>query len=146
MMKRGWLGLLLSLPFLSVTSLLSAEHTDDALEDVQQSLAQKKAVLIDVRELREWQAGHLADAQLVPLSALGKKSQDPEFARDLAKRLGKDQGKIVYVHCKSGGRCLMAADVLTKLGYDARPLKPGYPDLLKAGFKQASDDVKKDGG
>ena len=144
-MKRGWLKLLLSLPFLNVTAVFSAEHTKDSLQDVQTSLAQHKAVLLDVRELREWQAGHLADAQLVPLSALGKKSEDPQFTQDLSKRLGKTDGKIVYVHCKSGGRCLMAADVLTKLGYDARPLKQGYEDLLKAGFKQAEPDAKKDG-
>jgi len=31
----------------------------------------------------------------------------------------------------------MAADVLSKLGYDARPLKQGNKELLKAGFKPA---------
>lgn len=144
MMKRGWLNLLLSLPFLSVTAVFSAEHTEDSLDDVQKGLAQKKAVLVDVREIREWQAGHLAEAQFVPLSALGKKSKDPEFVSDLERRLGKEQGKVVYVHCKSGGRCLMAADVLKKLGYDARPLEQGYEDLLKAGFQQAKDSTKAD--
>jgi rhodanese-related sulfurtransferase len=143
-MKRGWLKLLLSLSFLSVTTAFSAEHTNDTLEEVQEGLAHKKAVLVDVRELREWQAGHLADAQLVPLSALGKKSNDPGFVHDLSQRLGKEQGKVIYVHCKSGRRCLIAADALTKLGYDARPLKQGYEDLLKAGFKASVDDSKKD--
>jgi len=136
-MKRGWLSLLVSLPFLSVTAVFSAEHTADSLEEVQKGLTEEKAVLVDVRELREWQAGHLADAQLVPLSALGKKLSDPDFLRDLSQRLGKEQGKVVYIHCKSGGRCLMAADALSKLGYDARPLKQGYEELLKAGFKPA---------
>ena len=51
----------------------------------------------------------------------------------MAKVAPKD--KIVYCHCGSGVRCLKAADELKKLGYDVRPLKPGYKDLLKAGFE-----------
>lgn len=136
-MKRGWLSLLLSLPFLNISAVFSAEHTGDTLQQVEKGLADKKAVLLDVRELREWQAGHLADAQFVPLSELAKKSKDPNFVQDLSQRLGQQDGNVVYIHCKSGGRCLLAADVLTKLGYDARPLKQGYEDLLKAGFKPA---------
>ena len=30
-----------------------------------------------------------------------------------------------------------ASAILQKLGYDARPLKAGYRDLLKAGFTKA---------
>ena len=32
---------------------------------------------------------------------------------------------------------LTAADLLKKQGYDVRPLKDGYKDLLKAGFPKA---------
>jgi rhodanese-related sulfurtransferase len=42
--------------------------------------------------------------------------------------------KVIYCHCRSGGRCLTAAEILKKLGYDVRPLKPGYRDLVEAGF------------
>jgi len=42
--------------------------------------------------------------------------------------------KIIYVHCLAGGRCLQAADILAPLGYDVRPLKPGYQALVAAGF------------
>jgi phage shock protein E len=56
-------------------------------------------------------------------------------AEDVAKIIPKD--KIVYCHCGSGVRCLKAADELKKLGYDVRPLKPGYADLVKAGFTPA---------
>lgn len=34
-------------------------------------------------------------------------------------------------------RSLKATDELKKLGYDSRPLKPGYKGLLKAGFEPA---------
>ena len=49
--------------------------------------------------------------------------------------LPKDQ--IIYLHCASGKRCVTAAAVLQKLGYDARPLKEGFKDLVKAGFPKA---------
>jgi hypothetical protein len=36
-----------------------------------------------------------------------------------------------------GGRCLEAAAILGALGYDVRPLKQGYPQLIQAGFPAA---------
>ena len=45
--------------------------------------------------------------------------------------------KPIYCHCAAGVRVLPAADILQKHGYDARPLKPGYKDLLRAGFPKA---------
>jgi rhodanese-related sulfurtransferase len=109
----------------------AAEHTRDTPMQVQKALADDKAVLLDVREQSEWDAGHLKDATLLPLSALNK----GVAAEALAKIAPKD--KIVYLHCASGLRCLKAAEVLKKQGYDARPLKAGYAQLLKAGFKGA---------
>jgi phage shock protein E len=46
-------------------------------------------------------------------------------------------GSVVYLHCGAGRRCLTAADVLKKQGYDVRPLKDGYDSLVKAGFEKA---------
>jgi rhodanese-related sulfurtransferase len=111
--------------------LLAAEHTKDSLDDVKQRVKDKKAILLDVREKKEWDDGHLRDAKLIPLSDL-KKGVD---ADKLAKDLPKD--KIIYCHCAGGVRCLPAADILKKSGYDVRPLKPGYKDLLNAGFPKA---------
>lgn len=109
--------------------LCAAEHTQDSLDTVKQNVAGERAVLIDVREQSEWDAGHIDGAVLVPLSKL-KGGDNPES-------LSKD--RIIYAHCRSGKRCLAAADILTKLGYDVRPLKAGYEDLLKAGFKKAEE-------
>lgn len=108
-----------------------ADHTKDSLDTVKKALADGKAVLIDVREQSEWDAGHLKDARLLPLSALQAGAR-PE---DVAQALPKD--KVAYLHCAAGGRCLKAADILKKDGYDVRPLKEGYKDLLKAGFATA---------
>ena len=114
----------------------AAEHTKDSLAKVKENVKEKKAVLVDVREESEWEDGHIRDARHVPLSWLAK-SPDP---KELQKKLPKD--KVLYVHCKSGGRCLIAADLLKEFGYDLRPLKPGYNDLLKAGFEKAEEKEK----
>jgi rhodanese-related sulfurtransferase len=105
-----------------------ADHTRDSLDTVRQAVAEQKAVIVDVREPEEWQEGHLSGARLLPLSAL-EKGVAPQ---DLARILPKD--KIIYCHCLMGGRCVEAAEILRPLGYDVRPLKPGYPTLVKAGF------------
>lgn len=108
-----------------------AEHTKDSLDTVKRAVAEKKAILVDVREPEEWEQGHVVGAKLVPLSALEKGID----AQELARVLPKD--KVVYCHCLAGGRCLDAAAILAPLGYDVRPLKPGYPQLEKAGFPTA---------
>ena len=105
------------------------EHTKDSLATVKETLGTKKAVLIDVREKQEWDRGHLRDAKLLPLSGLKDESKVLQMV------LPKD--KAVYVHCRSGVRCLQAAEILRKQGYDARALKEGYQDLLQAGFPKA---------
>lgn len=108
----------------------AAEHSKEPLETVKKNVSQKKAVLVDVREEAEWDAGHIEGAQSLPLSEL----EDAD-AQTLSKKLPKN--KIIYIHCLSGGRALVAADILKPQGFDIRALKPGYRALLKAGFKQA---------
>lgn len=130
---------LLIVPFVAALSTLgfaaAAEHTKDSLDRVKEHLAQKKAVLIDVREQGEWNKGHLADVQLVPLSEVKRAATDPAAKQKIEKSLPKD--RIVYCHCASGIRVLAAADILGKLGYDIRPLSAGYDDLREAGFPAA---------
>jgi rhodanese-related sulfurtransferase len=45
--------------------------------------------------------------------------------------------KVIYTYCEVGMRSLKAGRVLSEKGFQVRPLKPGYQDLLKAGFKNA---------
>jgi rhodanese-related sulfurtransferase len=119
--------------FTAATALAqTVQHTKDSLDTIKKGIAEKKAVLIDVREQTEWDAGHLSDAKLLPLSKINGKDKTADFAKDLPK----DQ--IIYLHCTSGKRCVTAATALQKLGYDARPLKEGYSDLIKAGFAKAA--------
>jgi ubiquinone/menaquinone biosynthesis C-methylase UbiE/rhodanese-related sulfurtransferase len=110
-------------------------HTVDSTDDIRQLLANGSAALLDVRELREWDAGHLADAQLVPLSDIqaATKNRD-ELAKELKAKL--PENKILYLHCRSGGRVLIAADLLKPFNYDIRPLKLGFDALTQEGFEQ----------
>lgn len=109
----------------------AADHTTDGLDAVKKNVADGKAVLVDVREADEWRGGHLRGAKHLALSDL--KAGVPAYR--LKQTL--PAGTVVYLHCASGRRCLAAADLLKKHGYDARPLKDGYDDLLKAGFEKA---------
>lgn len=109
----------------------AAEHTTDTLEAVKKAVADRKALIVDVREEGEWKDGHLKDAKHLALSDL--KTGVP--AEKLKEKL--PAGRVVYLHCASGKRCLAAADILKKAGYDVRPLKDGYEALAKAGFEKA---------
>ncbi len=109
----------------------AADHTKDSLQTVKKGISEKKAVLVDVRELDEWNDGHIKDAKHLALSQLKSGVSDAKLKEIIPS------GKIVYLHCAAGGRCLKAADLLKNKGYDIRPLKPGYDALISAGFEKA---------
>jgi rhodanese-related sulfurtransferase len=109
-------------------------HTTDPLPLVQQNVAAGAAVLVDVREQNEWDGGHVAEAIFLPLSELCR--EDGVSAKLAAERLPKDT--IIYTHCHLGVRSLSAAEILEKLGYEVRPLAPGYEELIAAGFRNAA--------
>jgi len=98
---------------------------------VEKAVADGKAVLIDVCEANEWKEGHLKDAKHLAHSEL-KAGVPAEKLKALFPA-----GKIVYLHYAAGGRCLKAADLLKIAGYETRPLKQGYDELIKAGFPKA---------
>ena len=117
--------------WLVIKAIFSSNHTTDSLDTVKERLTSKEAVLIDVRELKEWNEGHLEVSKLVPLSDI----RDPQKRKNVTKDLSKED--IIYCHCRSGKRVFIATPYLTEEGYDIRPLKAGYKDLLSAGFENA---------
>jgi phage shock protein E len=119
---------------LVIKAIFSRNHTTDSLDTVKERLTSKEAVLIDVRELKEWNDGHLEDAKLVPLSDIRYPQKRKAATKDLSEK------EIIYCHCRSGKRVFIATHYLTKDGYDIRPLKDGYKDLLSAGFKEAKQE------
>ena len=110
---------------------LAAEPSADSMETIKKNIADKKAVLIDVRELNEWNEGHLQDA-----SHLALKKIREEFDLDEFNKIAPVD-KIVYLHCASGFRSLEAAEALQGRHKDLRPLKQGYKVLLKASFPKS---------
>jgi rhodanese-related sulfurtransferase len=134
MSKPNWLPLIAVLTWSCFQSILALgadeplTHTKDSLDTVKKNLKEGKAILFDVREKEEWDAGHLEQATLVPHSKL-KEGADPKaLVKDL------DPKKIVYCHCRAGRRALAAGEIMKKMGYEVRPLKQGYEELLKEGF------------
>lgn len=111
------------------------EHTKDSLDAIKAALAKKEAVLVDVREKGEWDRGHLEGAVLLPLSWIKAESKGDKFAEQVGEKV--PEKKILYLHCRSGGRVLSATPLLKKAGYDVRPLQQGFDDLREAGFPVA---------
>ncbi|HEY8503173.1 MAG TPA: rhodanese-like domain-containing protein [Gemmataceae bacterium] len=127
--RTGWL--LTPVLFLFPVRGFAAEgHTKDSLETVRRNISSGKAILVDVREKAEWDAGHIKGACLVPLSRLIGK----DGGEDLVK--GLDKKKVLYIHCAVGKRALMASEALKEFGFEVRPLKQGYQELLKSGFEK----------
>lgn len=85
----------------------------------------RKAQLIDVREPREYEAGHILGARNIPLSQLSYRLN--EIRND----------KPVYLYCQTGVRSKQAASILKK--------KHNCNEIyhLKDGFRKWTGKVKK---
>ncbi|MGT2846385.1 rhodanese-like domain-containing protein [Streptococcus massiliensis] len=82
-------------------------------EDFYQKVEKEHLALIDVREQDEFECGHVAGAQNLPLSTL------PEHYQILDKK------QHYYVICKMGGRSARACDFLTSKGYQVTNVQGG---------------------
>lgn len=115
-----------------VPVLFAADTPEEPLSQVKTNVESGKAVLVDVRQQREWDAGHVEGAILLPLGSI-EDGLNPEEAAKLPKE------KVVYLHCAIGLRAAAAGEALEKLGYKVRPLDVDYKALVKAGFEKAKD-------
>lgn len=80
------------------------------------------AVLLDVREPYEWQAGHAPKARHIPLA-------------QLARRLGElPSGRPVVTVCRSGSRSARAAALLAREGREVSNLAGGMHAWSRAGL------------
>ncbi|MFJ9906647.1 rhodanese-like domain-containing protein [Streptomyces sp. NPDC101152] len=82
------------------------------------------AVLLDVREPYEWQAGHAPRAVHLSLSALAAGAGLPAHA----------QTRPLIVICRSGNRSRQAAELLVARGSEAVDVVGGMRDWAKAGL------------
>ena len=85
------------------------------------------ALLLDVREPDEWEAGHAPGAQHIPLGQLGARFEE----------LPKDRS-IVCV-CRVGGRSARATEALRGAGYDVVNLTGGMQAWAAAGQPVVTD-------
>jgi rhodanese-related sulfurtransferase len=85
------------------------------------------AVLLDVREPDEWEAGHAPAALHVPLASL------------MARAGELDRGRPVVAVCRSGSRSDRAAAALRQRGYDAVNLDGGMQAWSAAGLSVVTD-------
>ncbi|SEN54026.1 rhodanese-like domain-containing protein [Paenibacillus sp. OV219] len=69
--------------------------------------------MLDVRELNEWAAGHLAGAVHIPVGQLLERLNELPAGRELV------------VMCKAGGRSGLACELLSERGYDVINLTGG---------------------
>ena len=108
-----------------------AEVKPAQVKAIKKGLAEKRCMLVDVREKSEWDAGHLEQSILLPLSELEELDE-----AGIAKRLPKE--KKIYAFCAAGFRADRAADQLKQLGYRVEAVTGGgYKEMVKAGFKAA---------
>ncbi|GHE53707.1 rhodanese-like domain-containing protein [Streptomyces cellulosae] len=82
------------------------------------------AVLLDVRERAEWDAGRAPGAVYAPLSALAAGADLPQAA----------QGRPLVVICRSGNRSQKAAELLSARGVDAVDVRGGMTAWADHGY------------
>ena len=85
-------------------------------------------VLLDVRNADEWEAGHAASAQWVPLPEL----ESVRFTLPMNR-------KIVCV-CRSGQRSARAAEALIGWGFEAANMVGGMKAWVESGLPVVRDD------
>ena len=126
------LGVACLIAVVAVSGLIAAEITKDSLETVKKNIAEEKAILVDVREKSEWDEGHIEGSVFLPLSALKKGVKKEQLANALPN------DRILYTFCVVGKRAVTGGNILEKFGYKVRALKPGYKELVRAGFKKSA--------
>jgi rhodanese-related sulfurtransferase len=96
-------------------------------EELLRRVRRRDVVVLDVRPVEEYVAGHIAGALSVPLAELERRLAD------------LPRGRRVVAYCR-GPYCVLAAEAVRKLrqqGVKAVRLKEGYPEWRDAGLPVA---------
>jgi len=93
--------------------------------DLAKELIQKGSMALDVRELLEYETGHIPDARHISRGMLEFMiSNHPDF---------QDKEASIVVYCKSGGRSALATSTLQQLGFNNVHSMLGGFDLWSEG-------------
>ena len=98
------------------------------LPDEARRMADEGALLLDVREIEEWVAGHAPDATHIPMSARSDRAS--EIPRD----------RVVVCVCRVGGRSAAVTDALAQAGWEAVNLAGGMEAWAAAGLPVLTDE------
>lgn len=94
-----------------------------SVEEMCEARLMEDAILVDVRGVSEWSAGHVPGSQHMPLGYLASRS------------VALPKQKPVIVHCGQGTRSPIAASVLEGLGFsDVRNLSGGFEEYRRCGL------------
>lgn len=122
--KRSMLGILKSVMLIITIIFLSnckgqvKEVVNIQVSDLQTILNTREGIqLVDVRTPAEWEGGTIKNAIKINVTA-------PDFEEKALKTLSKEEP--IYLYCRSGGRSLIAADILLKKGYEVYNVEGGY--------------------
>ncbi len=118
--------------FLKLVNDAKSRVHEITIEQARERLKQNaKAILVDVREDREWQKEHAAEAV-----HLGKGILE----RDLEK-LFPDPATEIIMYCGGGFRSALTCDAAQKMGYrNVHSLAGGYKALVQAGWPMKSGE------
>jgi rhodanese-related sulfurtransferase len=86
------------------------------------------ALLLDVRNPNEWQAGHAEGAAWIPMRELAERQEELPTDRE------------IVVICKVGSRSAQVAEALVAAGYDAANVAGGAEAWQQAGLPIVTDD------
>ncbi|MGO8764924.1 MAG: rhodanese-like domain-containing protein [Limisphaerales bacterium] len=112
--------------FLKLTTEAKSRIREVSLDEARERLAKNpRAVLLDVREDSEWNAGHAVEAR-----HLGKGILE----RDLEATFG-DPAMEIIMYCGGGFRSALTCDAAQKMGYtNVFSLAGGYKAMVQAGW------------
>ena len=77
-------------------------------EEAKNMMDTQEAIVLDVREQDEFDAGHIPGAVLLPVGTITK---------DTAATVIPELDSVVLVYCRSGNRSKKASQALVELGY-----------------------------
>jgi rhodanese-related sulfurtransferase len=109
---------------------ISAAQLHDILHD------KSPAVLIDIREVAETDAGTIADAVLIPRGVLEMKLSSEESLKRRFATLEMLAEQPVYLFCRSGARSVLSAVSLQQMGFKhVYSVAGGFLAWQAAGFE-----------
>ena len=109
-MKRIFPLMLTMLLVLTGCGGTAAENTYQQItqEEAKNMMDTQEAIVLDVREQDEFDAGHIPVAVLLPVGTITK---------DTAAAVIPELDSVVLVYCRSGNRSKKASQALVDLGY-----------------------------